>query len=360
MSIYPAGVQQTNSGLTGAERVVIDNGGAVIVTTTTQAIADLAGAGLTADITNTAITTAGAGTLTAAALVGGLITRTGPSAAYTDTTDTAANIVAALPEFVSGATFFIRIKNSTPYLETLAAGSGVTLPATAIVGPWQEANYYGVLGGTSGSPTVTLVHISTNAIGLAQGVVAPAAGSLTTVGAGTVTAALVNGGIVVRGGSQSNTAFADITDTADNIIAGNPGLVGKIGASFLLLYENTTDANCTLGGGTGVTVSGITVIPGKTWALYVVTYTAASTLTVVGIAASPPTAASGTFVCNGATPVTVTDSRITANSGVIVTLKTVGGTVGAVPAIKTITAGTGFTIAGTASDTSTYNYTIIG
>lgn len=68
----------------------------------------------------------------------------------------------------------------------------------------------------------------------------------------------------------------------------------------------------------------------------------------------------GTFVCNGVTPVTVTDSFVTANSAIVITLKTVGGTVGAIPAIQTITAGTGFTIAGTASDTSTYNYLIIG
>lgn len=64
----------------------------------------------------------------------------------------------------------------------------------------------------------------------------------------------------------------------------------------------------------------------------------------------------GTFVCNGATPVTVTEPNLLATSHVLVTLKTVGGTVGAIPAIQTVTPGTGFTIAGTASDTSTYNY----
>lgn len=68
----------------------------------------------------------------------------------------------------------------------------------------------------------------------------------------------------------------------------------------------------------------------------------------------------GTFTCNGATAVTVTDAKVTANSAIIITLKTVGGTVGAVPAIKTITAGTGFTVAGTALDTSVYNYVIVG
>jgi hypothetical protein len=68
----------------------------------------------------------------------------------------------------------------------------------------------------------------------------------------------------------------------------------------------------------------------------------------------------GTFVCNGTTPVTVADTNLTANSVVVITLLTVGGTVGAVPAVKTVTPGTGFTVAGTASDTSTYNYLIIG
>ncbi len=69
---------------------------------------------------------------------------------------------------------------------------------------------------------------------------------------------------------------------------------------------------------------------------------------------------SGTFVCNGVTPVTVADVNVTANSVILATLKTIGGTVGAVPAVKTITPTTGFTIAGSASDSSTYNYTIFG
>lgn len=69
----------------------------------------------------------------------------------------------------------------------------------------------------------------------------------------------------------------------------------------------------------------------------------------------------GVFTCNGATPVTVADTRVSANSAIVVTLKTVGGTVSpSVPYIATITAGTGFTITGTASDTSVYNYLIIG
>ena len=57
---------------------------------------------------------------------------------------------------------------------------------------------------------------------------------------------------------------------------------------------------------------------------------------------------------------TVADAGVTAASNIIPTLGTVGGTVGAIPHVTTITPGTGFTIAGTASDTSTYNYIVIG
>ncbi len=66
----------------------------------------------------------------------------------------------------------------------------------------------------------------------------------------------------------------------------------------------------------------------------------------------------GTFTANGTTPVTVAFAGITANSLVLITLKTVGGTVGAVPAIKTITPTTGFTVAATAGDTSTYSFLV--
>jgi|HubBroStandDraft_4_1064222.scaffolds.fasta_scaffold00045_18 hypothetical protein len=68
----------------------------------------------------------------------------------------------------------------------------------------------------------------------------------------------------------------------------------------------------------------------------------------------------GTFVANGASAVTVANINLTANSIILVTLKTVGGTVGALPVPQTVTPGTGFTIAGTSGDTSTYNYIILG
>lgn len=67
----------------------------------------------------------------------------------------------------------------------------------------------------------------------------------------------------------------------------------------------------------------------------------------------------GTVTCTSSTPVTVANSSFTANSVVIFSLKTVGGTVGSIPRLVTATPSTGFDINCTASDTSVYNYAIL-
>lgn len=70
-------------------------------------------------------------------------------------------------------------------------------------------------------------------------------------------------------------------------------------------------------------------------------------------------AQSGTFTANGATAVVVTDARVTANSVVVITLKTVGGTPDGAPYLSSVTPGTGFEVKAAAGDTSVYNYAII-
>lgn len=68
----------------------------------------------------------------------------------------------------------------------------------------------------------------------------------------------------------------------------------------------------------------------------------------------------GTFVTNGATPVTVTNTLVTANSMIFCSIHTPSGTpAGAPPNVSAITPATNFVTKGTASDTSTYNYMII-
>lgn len=304
----------------------------------------------------TAITTVGAGTLTAAALVGGVINRSGPTSAFTDTTDTAANIAAVLGGSsntpASAGSFMVDIKNTTAFAQTLAGGTGVTFSGSTITPPNSVSSWlYVSTSATAGVFNhIATVPLTTSALEIST--------TLSTVGAGTITGAGIAGGVTSRTGSQSGSAFTDTTDTADLIIAAQPN--AHVGQSWEYTYVNTTNAPATLTGGTGVTVSGITIVPAKTQARFLVTYTAASTVTIVGILAGHVMTSSGTFTNNGSTPVTVTDANVTAFSAIIPTLKTVGGTVGAIPAVKTITSGTGFTIAGTASDTSVYNYLIIG
>lgn len=242
--------------------------------TTTGAIAALANSEVT-DTINTAITTVGNGTLTAAGLAGGVITRSGPVGAYTDTTATAAQIYSQIGSITS-VSFITRIKNTTAFLQTLAAGSGVTLP-TAIYIPANSVGTYLVTVNTS--TTATFVQISTTSLTNNTPEIVTA---LTTVGAGTITAAGIAGGVTTRGGSQSATPFTDTTATADLIIAAIPN--ARIGQSFEYTYFNKTNAPATLTGGTGVTVSAVTVIPANGAARYLLTYTAASTVTIVGIA----------------------------------------------------------------------------
>lgn len=269
--------------LTGNEILQVqglDGNGAPAATTqqtTTGAIAALASIEYSGQ-TVTAITTVGAGTLTAAGLVGGIINRTGPVAAFTDTTATAAQLYSQVGSNVA-VTFYATIKNGTAFLETLAGGTGVTFSSSTLV----PANSAGVFLVTFTNATAAVFnHVYT--VGLTND--SPEiVTALTTVGAGTITAAGITGGITNRTGSTS--AYTDTTDTADNIIAGQPNV--HIGSSWYYTYQNNTAAPATLTGGTGVTVSGITTVGSGKTAKYLVTYTAASTITMVGFEAGTVT-----------------------------------------------------------------------
>jgi len=77
----------------------------------------------------TALATGGAGTYLAAALLSGIITRDPAGANRTDTTDTAANLVAGLGLTANYQEVFCLIVNTADGAETitLAGGTGVTL-----------------------------------------------------------------------------------------------------------------------------------------------------------------------------------------------------------------------------------------
>lgn len=317
-------------------------------TTTTAQIAALA-----SNFSNdspTAVTTTTGTTLTATQLVTGLLNRTGPTANFTDTTDTAVNIVAAVAG-ITGTSFYIDIKNATAFSQTVNGGTGVTFSSNNVILPNSIAEYLVVINSAT---SVTFNHVFTTLI---SDTVAWAATPLTTVGAGTVTGAAITAGVTVRGGAQSATAFTDTTDTAANIITAQPN--AHIGISWLYIYQNNTNAAATLTGGTGVTVSGITLVPANSSAEYLVTYTAAATITIAGLGITN-TPISGTFTANGSTPVVVANTAVSSNSTIVIGLKTLGGTPAAVFFSAANVPGTSFTVNSTAANTSIYNYSILG
>jgi hypothetical protein len=67
----------------------------------------------------------------------------------------------------------------------------------------------------------------------------------------------------------------------------------------------------------------------------------------------------GTVTLNGATPVLVPDAGVTANSVILLCLKTAQGTPAPAGAcVSAVVAGTSFSVVGVALDTSVYNYII--
>jgi hypothetical protein len=314
--------------------------------------------GVGGQIVETAVTTVGNGTLTAAAITGGQVARTGPTGPFTDTTDTAANIVTALGVFESGETFFFYYKNATTWPATIAGGSGVTAATGSVIAPMSTGWYYATVGGTAASPTIAFKHIGDSPIRVAPDVTNPQATALTTVGAGTLTAALLATGTVVRGGTQI-AAFADTTDSVANIIAGLSPLGLAVGASQKFLYVNNTVFPATVTGASNVTITGQAIVPANSWVEYIVTQTSGTAITFTAIRSGffPNT---GTVTANGVTPVVVSNANVTAGSVIVLTYKS--GTQGATAAayVEAITAGTSFSIKSIAGDSAVYNYTILG
>lgn len=272
MNIFPAGTDQI--GVLGASNACSLAAGRTLRFTCTASGQWHTTASAPPQV-NTAISTAGAGTLTAAGLVGGLITRTGPTAAYTDTTDTAANIIAAIPGAEVGTAFEVWIKNTVAFNETLAGGASVTLSGQTIIPPNSVGRF---LVTVATSSTVTMRGIAIAPLTL-QPLMTQT--TLATNGAGTITAAGIVGGVTLRTTVASNQT--DTTDTAANIIAALPN--GNAGQSWEWTYLNNTGVTMTLAGGSSVTITGQTIVGPGCWATFLVTMATATTVTMTTISA---------------------------------------------------------------------------
>lgn len=187
---------------------------------------------------------------------------------------------------------------------------------------------------------------------------------LQTIGASSDTALTYtfgDGGTTAVQQLTISASTADADDDSSLILAGGGANGGTRGASITLPGEEVAGgADITYNTGTGddhiFKAAGTTIMTlGSTGAL---------TLAGAGQTLTLPTAGgggacAGTFVCNGATAVTVTTSCITTSSVVVYGLNTVGGTPAGSPYMFAVTNNTSFEVKCAAGDTSTMNWAII-
>lgn len=257
----------------------LDGAGRPAATTfpvTLAQIAALAAAGDGVYDTNTAISTVGNGTLTAASLLGGLISRSGPVAAFTDTTATAALIVAAIPAPVVAQSWYVNIRNLTNFTQTLAGGIGVTFNFGTTVPANSNATFLVKLTSLT---AIDVYHVDT--VPLYSMPTEALIGTADNGTTQTLTAAMISGAnhtFHVTTGGTTPTLTLPAASAMDTAL---PNM--RVGQSYLLRIINGNSGIATLASGTAFTASGTLTMAAATWREFVITKTATTTYTAASV-----------------------------------------------------------------------------
>lgn len=222
---------------------------------------------------NTALATIGSGTLLAAALLGGIITRTSSVAAFTDTTDTGTALDTALgADAITGFSRVIQLKNNTAFADTIAGGTGITLSGRTVVTPNSVATF---LLTRTGTATYTMVGISNvpQAIFGVQALLATADDGTTQ----TLTAAMVIGGLQTFHQTLGGTTPSLTLPLGADMDTAIPDM--RTGQSYTLRIINTNSGTATVVTNTGWTLTGTLTIATNTWRDFVITRTGTGTYT---------------------------------------------------------------------------------
>lgn len=222
----------------------------------------------------TAITTVGAGTLTAAGIVGKLIKRSGSTAAYSDATDTAVAIVAALDTYVAGSSFEVKIHNSVAFPQTITAGVGVTLTGNVVI----PANSVGTFLVTITSTTAVAI----KGLGVSGFSTLPAAKFTTGTTTTTFAAGQLEGAANVVYTNTQGTPGSIATRTGTQMVAGIPN--AQIGQSYNLRVVNGQGTGTlTITAGVDVTLTGTMTVAANTFRDFIATVTSATEVTIQNV-----------------------------------------------------------------------------
>lgn len=192
----------------------------------------------------TAINTVGAGLITAASFVGGLIQRTGSQSGtpFSDITDTATAIVAACANLVNkvGTGMLVEISNSTNAIQTITGGAGVTISGVASIPPNTISQF--LLTYTAATPTVSLIGL---------GVTQSLASQINVIGTTSGFTAIASQAI-----AGNNTVLTP--NISDTLLAGQQGVTTATFNSF-----QTTTVAAVPGLAVTLTTSGTYAIHGQ-------------------------------------------------------------------------------------------------
>jgi hypothetical protein len=224
---------------------------------------------------NTAVTATTGTTLAATALLSGLITRSGPTAAFTDTTATAALIQAAW-QAGAGASFDFTIINTTDFNETLAGGTGVTLAGEKIIPANSTGSFLATWTGTNTITVTSREVVSDIAL-------PPVQYQTLNATTGSLPAGAITGAQMCFLLSTNATPGAQLVRSAAQMLNDIPN--GAVGSSWFVRILNSGAGTLTLTADAGatVTISGTATVPTTTFRDFVFTITAAATATAQSV-----------------------------------------------------------------------------
>jgi hypothetical protein len=218
---------------------------------------------------STTLATAGAGTITAAALIGGILNRTTVAADYADTTHTGTQIQTALGNSGSEVAWVFYSRNTVGFTQTVTGGTDVTVTG-GVVPPYSVGVFLVVADGDN-QATMTR-------IGTIRQAALPNVQLNTTSAASPVTpaAGILTGANEVFYQVTTDGAFGITTRTATELFGDLPNC--HIGFKYLLTIINRGDNTITITAGTNVTIAENTIATLLTQT-YLVEFTSATACT---------------------------------------------------------------------------------
>jgi hypothetical protein len=222
---------------------------------------------------------------------------------------------------------------------SITAGAFAPLASPAFTGT-PTAPTQTVGDNTTAIATDAFVLANSSSGGLPSGCSSPGTGSITCTGAITDAGEVVNGTFALN-----STSTAPVT--VFNSALANGGTID------MMIGQSSTSLN-----GTTIAFQKVSTGSLSNTAIWAINSQPGVILSVTG-GLTAPTTRRGTFTCTAGGTITVAATKVIVGSDIVITLETAGGVITTVPAINSLTSGTGFNVLCGATDTSTYRFSVL-